>query len=88
MEIVINTDYYVTEQSLNLTEREGGYGATFNSLPTKELTFSLCSEQNPSYRRVDVYLGRFVVIVLIIVEVISVGLVVFAIVYLVKSRKK
>ncbi|MDE6867534.1 MAG: hypothetical protein K2J83_00115 [Clostridia bacterium] len=48
LEIVINTPYYLTGNSVGNFERvEGGYRLFRSGLPDGELDFTLCAEQNP-----------------------------------------
>ena len=90
LEIVINTEYYVTGTSVSFDKTEGGYVATLDGLPSKELSFSMCTEQDPRYKR-DSFAVAFFTIVLVVlfaVEIVCLGSVIFAVVYLVKSRKR
>lgn len=90
LEIVINTDFYLTEQSVRFDKTEGGYVAKLDGLPAKELSFSLCTGQDPRYERsgFGVAFLTIVLVVLFAIEIVCLGSVIVAIVYLVKSRRK
>lgn len=91
LEIQINTDYYMTSQSVSLIEREGGYSVKLEKLPEGELEFSLCSEAVPTKQHVGVDLTGFVVFVLVLISIVAlifISAVIIAIVYLIKSKKK
>ncbi len=91
LEIEINTDYYeVFTSSVDFTEREGGYVAELDGLPESELTFTLCSAPDPKTElgSVGVTLLVIVLVILFIALIFTLGPVIFAIVYLIKSRKK
>ncbi len=48
LEIIINTPYHLTESSLSgFRKAESGYSLTHTGLPDGELTFSLCTVENP-----------------------------------------
>ena len=48
MEVVINTPFYITENSLEgFTKTDTGYTLKRNGLPEGELEFVLCSSENP-----------------------------------------
>lgn len=95
LEVAVNTEYNLTSQSysLNFNKVDGGYTAELDSLPSEELSFSLCSEANPSFwvsshKETDFNFEMVPVVIFIILEVIFFGAVIFAIVYLVKSKRK
>lgn len=91
LEIAVNTDYYMTAQSLAFEKSESGYVAEFDGLPEGELTFSLCTVAEPTEHRVGVDLTGFVIFVLVLISIfalIFVSAIICAIVYLVKSKKK
>ena len=50
LDVRVNTNYYMTESSHDFEKVEGGYVLHFDTLPQDELSFSLCSEQNPGWR--------------------------------------
>ncbi len=90
LEIVINTHYYVTETSVGFDKTEEGYVATLDGLPSKELSFSLCTDPDPEYHKnvFGIAVITIALVFLFAVELVSLGSVIFAIVYLIKSRKK
>lgn len=90
LEIEVNTDYFMTGQSLTFTGKEGGYVASSDGLPEGELIFSLCTVENPKYERngIGITFAVLLIIILAAIGVASLGAVIFAIVYLVKSGKK
>lgn len=49
LEVNVNTDYFMVEAPEGFEKCEGGYKATFNSLPDGELKFNLCSVEEPKY---------------------------------------
>jgi hypothetical protein len=58
LEIVVNTPYYITESSLDGFEKtEGGYKLTLPGLPDSELTFTLCSSENPEAPKTNFFYG-------------------------------
>lgn len=91
LDIVINTDYYLTAYSTEFTAKEGGYAASFAGLPKGELTFSLCSVENPSYSDPRGHATPLVIVLGIIAVIaffIPLAGAIVGIVYLVKNRKK
>ena len=90
LEIEIKTDYYLTSHSLSFKESDGGYSVKLDRRTKTELEFSLCTEYDPKYTGDRLSVGGFTIllVVLIIGEIVTLGPVIFAIVYLVKSRKK
>ncbi len=49
LEIVINTPFYITEESLGgLEKTDTGYAMKRNGLPSGELVFTLCTSENPT----------------------------------------
>ena len=49
LEIIINTPFYITENSLEgFTKTEAGYALKRDGLPEGELEFTLCSSENPT----------------------------------------
>ncbi len=90
LEIEINTDNYLTlTPSLSFTGKEGGYVAKLDGLPEGELAFALCTDPDPELEN-----GGLIILIVVIVLIVLAGLaftlgpVIVAIVYLVKSRKK
>ena len=58
LEIVVNTPYYITESSLDGFEKtEDGYKLTLPGLPDSELTFTLCSSENPEAPKTNFFYG-------------------------------
>ena len=50
LDIVINTPYHITDSALGeFTETQNGYQQSFTGLPDGELSFTLCSADNPDY---------------------------------------
>ena len=90
LEIVIKTQFYVSDTSVSFSETEGGYVAELDELPNGRLAFSLCESPNPEYPgdKVAVTVLTVVLVVLVLVEIVVLAPIIFAIVYLVKSRKK
>lgn len=91
IEIVINTPYYVVDNPLGLTEQEGGFGLKLDGLPERELEFSLCSSQNPTYHHVGVDLTPLVIIIFVMLAyflLVFLGGAIYGIVYLVKLAKR
>lgn len=91
LEIVINTDnYLVFTPSVGFSESKSGYVARLDGLPDGELYFSLCSSANPKYEssNVGVVLLTVLLVFMGLISLACFGLVIFAIVYLVKSKKR
>ncbi len=58
LEIVVNTPYYITESSLEGFEKtDTGYKLTLDGLPNGELTFQLCSSENPEKPKSNPFYG-------------------------------
>ncbi len=54
IEIIINTPYYITESSIKgFNKTENGYTYKQSGLPTCELEFTLCTDQNPTPPNID-----------------------------------
>lgn len=91
LEVVVNTDMFMSNQSLPLEKCEGGYRATFDTLPEGELEFRLCASENPSHHRPGVVLFKInktsFSIAAVIAAILLAGFVT-GIVYLVVARKK
>lgn len=96
--IEINANGYFLFHSLPVDISDGGfstsdgtYVATFDSLPDEELTFRLCSEENPLYNHgggTSVALYVVFIIIALIILVPSLAGFIVAMVYLGKNRKK
>ena len=95
MEIIINTPYFITENSLDgFTKTENGYTLTRNGLPKGELEFTLSSSENPK-KQINPYdiislviltaIGAFI---LICAALLIFGCAVVCIVIVRKIRKK
>ena len=66
LEIVVNTPYYITESSLEGFEKtEDGYKLTLDGLPDSELTFQLCSSENPEKPKTNIFYGFFYIFAMI-----------------------
>ncbi len=93
MEVIINTPFYVTENSLNgFTRTDTGYALKSNGLPNGELEFVLCTSENP-VRRVTPYtyigwilIGAIGAVIAIVTAIVIVTLVV--VIKKIRKRKK
>lgn len=50
LDITVNTPYYITESSVSLEKTDGGYKASFDSLPDGELRVTLSESENPEQK--------------------------------------
>ncbi|MDE7379488.1 MAG: DUF4424 domain-containing protein [Clostridia bacterium] len=93
LEVNINTPYYAYTMPDKFVKTETGYTAHYDKLPDGELTFKLCTVENPDYspKRVGVSLMPLVYIIsgiIVMVQLVIIVAVVFSAVYLVKSNVK
>ena len=87
MEVVINTPFYITENSLEgFTKTDTGYTLKRNGLPEGELEFVLCSSENP-IRPISPYfdMGWIIIVAIAAVIVLGGGIVAFVVV---RKRKR
>ena len=47
LDVIINTPYYLVQDTYRYEKVEGGYQKHYDSLPTGELSFKLSSDENP-----------------------------------------
>ena len=88
MEVVINTPFYITENSLEgFTKTDTGYTLKRNGLPEVELEFVLCSSENP-IKPISPYFDTVWIVVGAIAAVIVIGGSVVAFVVVRKKKKK
>lgn len=71
LDIIINTPYYMIQSGLDGFERiNSGYELHFTGLPEGELTFTLCSAENPSAPSYDKPLNGGIIVGITLVAVI------------------
>ena len=90
LDIIINTDLFMTKDSFGTFEKtDTGYQAHFESLPDKELSFSLNASENPKR---DINNSYFIITALLIIiplaGIILLILIVLGIVKLLRRKKK
>ncbi len=95
LEIVIDTPYYITESSEEFQAIEGGYTVTLEGLPEGELTFTLCTVEEPE-DKISPYALVFGILMIAVIGVplFLIGLVIAIVIEIVsicitrKKRKK
>jgi hypothetical protein len=90
LDIIINTDLHLHDDSFGTFEKtKSGYQAHFESLPDKELSFSLNASENPKR---DINNSYFIITALLIIiplaGIILLILIVLGIVKLFRRKKK
>ena len=87
LDIDIVTDSFMSDSELGeFTKTDSGYTKSFDSLPEKELKFSLCTSQTPTQRKNNYVLT--ILLFLFFIGFIPFILIVLLIVFLVKRHKK
>lgn len=92
LEVEIKTEHYAMDPPDSFIKTDYGYHVSYEQLPEGELTFRLCSAENPEYRRTGTAIGWWLVIIFIVIGFgltasVLIGGLVFTVVYLVKSKK-
>ena len=89
LEVVVNTDYYLLDSPAAFEKVEGGYRAVYDGLPNGELELSVSTSANPK----EDNFGEAVLIVFIAVlgavfVAVPLAVIIWAIVYSVKTSEK
>ena len=90
LNVTINTNYYLIDDSVGFEQIEGGYAWHSDTLPSSELQFSLCKSQYPSRTSSGISVNTIINIILLTVLeplfIVIVGLVIVIVV--IKKKEK
>ncbi|MDE6557680.1 MAG: hypothetical protein K2K39_01085 [Clostridia bacterium] len=89
LEVIVNTDYYLLDPPTAFEKVEGGYRAVYNGLPNGELELSVSTSANPEFHDVGRIVGIvFIVIFAVVCVAAPLAVIIWAIVYSVKTSEK